>query len=122
MTIHLRSLFLGSCALIASCADPGAQAPDDPASTQAVQPMAAAVKLGAIPLGRDAHGIPNLLRGGDSSPKLPGATATDSARQHLERLYPSWGLRSATAMPNLEAMGEVPVAGGTVVRFRQVIN
>jgi hypothetical protein len=121
MTIHLRSFLLGSCALLVGCADQQGQVPDDSATAKAVQPLSAAVQLGAIPLARDARGVPHLMRGGDAMPKLPAATATESARQHLERLSPAWGLRGATTMPVLEALGEVPVSGGTIVRFRQVI-
>ncbi|HET9626125.1 MAG TPA: M36 family metallopeptidase [Kofleriaceae bacterium] len=108
--------------MFVGCADQGAQAPDDPAVSQAAHPITAAIQLGAVPLSRDAHGLPNLLRGGDTAPKFPAATATESALQHLERLSPSWGLRGADKMPNLEALGEVPVLGGTIVRFRQVID
>ncbi|HEY0190763.1 MAG TPA: M36 family metallopeptidase, partial [Kofleriaceae bacterium] len=118
MKFNLRSLFLGSCALVLGCTA------GDPADTEgeAVQPIVAAVGLGATPVAVNASGIPHLLRGSDAMPAIPAATATESARQHLARLAPAWGVRGAARMPQLDALGEVPVRGGTIVRFRQVID
>ncbi len=54
-------------------------------------------------------------------PAIPAADATTSARMHVERLAPAWGV-SAGAMPKLESLGEIPILSGTIVRFRQVID
>src|SRR5882724_6105473 len=120
MKINLRALFLGSAGLVMSCAE-SSTVPGGPTSAEAIQPVTAAVGLGVTPLALDAHGVPHLLRGGDNMPKLPAASATASARQHLARLAPAWGLRSAQ-VPPVDALGEIPVRGGTVVRFRQMID
>lgn len=116
-----RSLFLGSVALLWSCTDPQGLS-TDPASTVATnRPIAAAFELGATPLAVDDRGVPNLLRGGDAMPAMAAADAATMARMHVERLAPAWGVRPE-AMPALESLGEVPVAGGTIVRLRQVID
>src|SRR5262249_12163154 len=58
---------------------------------------------------------------GDALPAMHAVDATTSARMHVERLAPAWGVRS-TAMPELDALGEIAVAGGTIIRLRQVID
>jgi fungalysin metallopeptidase (M36)/PA domain-containing protein len=119
MVINFRSLFVGSVAFLLSCADPSS--PTDPATAEKPQPIAAAISLGATPLAVDGHGIPHLLRGTDAMPAMPAADATTSARMHVERLAPAWGVRG-TAMPELTGLGEVPVRGGTIVKLRQLID
>ena len=84
-------------------------------------PHAAAIGLGAIPLAVDDTGVPHLLRGDATMPAIPAADATTSARMHVQRLAPAWGVRPA-AMPALESIAEAPIAPGTVVRMRQVID
>ena len=83
-------------------------------------PVAHAIRLGATPLGIDEHGIPRLLRADAPAPAQAGDART-AARLHVERLSQAWGVKQAT-MPALEALGEAPVAGGKVVRLRQVID
>jgi len=122
MKIHLRTLFLGSAGLLLSCTDSSSTAPpDSPASSEKIQPLTASVGLGVTPLAVDEHGVPHLLRGGDDVPRMTGAGATEVARMHLARLSSAWGVRSAR-MPPLDALGEVAVRGGTIVRFRQMID
>jgi len=84
-------------------------------------PHAAAIRLGAIPIATDEAGVPHLLRGDATMPAIPAADATTSARMHVERLAPAWGVTSG-AVPTLEPLGEIPLPGGTIVRFRQVID
>jgi hypothetical protein len=84
-------------------------------------PVARAYDLGATPLAVDDSGMPRLLRGNDGAPAMPAADAASMARLHVERLAPVWGVR-AGAMPTLEPVGELPMLGGTIVRFRQVID
>lgn len=79
MKINLRSLFLGSCALVLGCNDPGATE-GSPDEGKTVQPVVAAVSLGASPVALDAQGIPHFVRGGSQMPAMPAATATESAR------------------------------------------
>ena len=122
MKFHLRILFLGSAGLLLSCTDSSSTAPpSNPASSEKIQPLTASVGLGVTPLAVDEHGVPHLLRGGDDMPRMTGASATEVARMHLARLSPAWGVRSAR-MPPLDALGEVAVRGGTIVRFRQMID
>jgi len=122
MKFNLRSLFLGSCALVLGCNDPGSAEDAADNTAKAVQPVVAAASLGAVPVSLNSNGIPHFIRGGDQMPAMPAATATESARQHLARLAPAWGLRSVAKMPQLDAIGEVPVRGGTIVRFRQSLD
>jgi hypothetical protein len=83
-------------------------------------PVAAAIDLGVVPFAVDEHGIPRLLRGSPAL-QMQAPTASAAARLHVQRLAPAWGVRS-TAMPALESVAEAPVATGTVVRMRQVID
>ncbi len=48
----------------------------------------------------------------------PAATPTASARILVARLASRWGV----ALPALEARGEVPVAGNTIVRLQQIVD
>ncbi|HMG56798.1 MAG TPA: hypothetical protein VK601_25025, partial [Kofleriaceae bacterium] len=126
MAIHTRSLFLAPIALLVSCSDPTSDPP--PPSPPAVQPVpitpmtpvAAAIRLGVTPLGIDEHGVPRLLQAQSPAPIQAPNVAT-AARMHVQRLAPAWGVRAA-AMPALESIGEAPVAAGTIVRLRQVID
>ncbi|MEO7733225.1 MAG: M36 family metallopeptidase, partial [Kofleriaceae bacterium] len=79
------------------------------------------MQLGATPSALDKQGIPRMLRATAKQPAVVAATATAAARQHVERLAPAWGVRAGT-MPTLEPLGEIRVAGGTVVRMRQLID
>ena len=115
-----RCVFFGSVALLWGCTDRH-DASTDPTTSVASRPLAEAIGLGATPLAVDPRGVPSLLRAGDAMPAMPAASATATARLHVERLAPAWGVRS-DAMPTLEPLGEVPVAGGTIVRLRQVID
>src|SRR5512140_503885 len=129
MVITFRPLGIGLAALLLSCSGPHSspttRTPPTPTSTAVpiskLTPHAAAIGLGAIPLAVDDTGVPHLLRGDAAMPAIPAADATTSARMHVQRLAPAWGV-SAGAMPQLESIGEVPVLGGTIVRFRQVID
>src|SRR5215468_10866295 len=113
MKFHLRTLFLGSAGLLLSCTDSSSTAPpNNPASSEKIQPLTASVVLGVTPLAVDKHGVPNLLRGGDDMPRMAGASATEVARMHLARLSSAWGVPSAK-MPPLDALGEIAVRGGT---------
>jgi uncharacterized protein (TIGR03382 family) len=128
----LRSVLVGSTSLLLSCGDPSPQPaaaparPSTPVTTVPATPAATALRLGATPLAVNDRGVPHLLRGTEATPKLPAADATSTARQHVARLAPAWGVRSAAKMPTLDAIGEAPVFGndsGTkVVRFRQVLD
>jgi hypothetical protein len=128
MALSFRPLFFGSVALLLSCGDPlTPPTVATPRSTSAAVPIvprtavAFAIDLGATPLAVDEEGVPRLLRGSATMPAMPAADATTSARKHVERLAPAWGVRAA-ALPALEVLGEMPVLGGTIVRFRQVID
>jgi hypothetical protein len=126
MAINLRPLFSGSVALLlGSCsAPPPAPPPPSPTVSPPVvagTPVAAAIELGATPLALDDRGVPHLVRGTPSMAKLPAADASTSARLHAQRLAPVWGVKPA-AMPELVSLGEVALAGGTIVRLRQVID
>src|SRR5262245_57191723 len=72
----------------------------------------------AVAVARDARGAPRLLHAHDLPP-APAATASESARIHVERLAPSWGV---SRVPTLAALGEVAVGGGTIARLDQVID
>ena len=122
----IRPLLLGPVALLLSCSDPRSAPATGPASPGAavpivpMTPVAAAIDLGTMPLSVDDRGVPHLLRG-STAPAMPAATATASARMHVARLAPAWGVRAA-AMPTLEPLGETATPGGTIVRLRQVID
>jgi large repetitive protein len=83
-------------------------------------PVAHAIRLGATPLGVDEHGVPRLLRA-DAPMPAQATDARTAARLHVARLSEAWGVKQAT-MPTLEALAEAPVAGGKIVRLRQVID
>jgi hypothetical protein len=83
-------------------------------------PVAAAIQLGTTPLAVDERGIPRLLRG-DAATRMQAPDVATAARMHVQRLAPAWGVRSA-AMPGLESLGQAAIAGGTIVRLRQVID
>src|SRR5882672_7633790 len=125
MAIHTRPLLLAPMVLLISCTDPATPPPGGgppPARTPitAMTPVAAAIDLGVVPFAVDEHGIPRLLRGGPAL-QMSAPTASAAARMHVQRLAPAWGVRSA-AMPALESIAEAPIAPGTVVRMRQVID
>jgi hypothetical protein len=126
MAIHTRSLFLAPIVLLLSCTDSDPSTPSSgappPARTPvtAMTPVAAAIDLGVVPLAVDEHGVPRLLRGGPAM-QVAAPTASAAARMHVQRLAPAWGVRSA-ATPGLESIAEAPIAAGTVVRMRQVID
>ncbi|HET9626124.1 MAG TPA: M36 family metallopeptidase, partial [Kofleriaceae bacterium] len=128
----LRNVLVGSTSLLLSCTgnsspQPAATPtrPSSPVAALPATPAATAIKLGATPLAVNERGVPHLLQGMATSPKLPAASATASARQHVARLAPAWGVR-AQKLPGLDALGEAPAFGvdsGTkVVRFRQVLD
>ena len=118
-----RSLFASILAL-GAC---GESTPDavnhalQPALPAHATPAAAAVALGATPVAiDDATGMPRLLRGNRVA-AAPAASALESARTHLTRLAPAWGVRGA--LPELVGLAEVPAAGGTrIVRIEQLID
>jgi hypothetical protein len=125
MAIHTRPLLLAPMVLLASCTDPalpppGGAPPPVRTPITAMTPVAAAIDLGVVPFAVDEHGIPRLLRGGPAL-QMSAPTASAAARMHVQRLAPAWGVRSA-AMPALESIAEAPIAPGTVVRMRQVID
>jgi MYXO-CTERM domain-containing protein len=123
MAIISRTLFFGSLGLLLSCADTHSPSTNETGSAiiSAQTPSAAAVQLGATPSALDSQGVPRMLRGTANQPAVVAATATAAARMHVERLAPAWGVRGG-GMPTLEALGEIRVAGGTVVRLRQLID
>ena len=123
MAIMSRTLFLGSLSLLLSCADthsPSTQESDS-AIISAKTPAAAAVQLGAAATSLDKQGVPRMLRAVAKQAPVVAANATEAARAHIERLAPAWGVQKG-GLPTLEALGEVRVAGGTIVRMRQVID
>jgi MYXO-CTERM domain-containing protein len=122
MAIISRTLFFGSLGLLLSCADSNSPSTSETSSEiiSAQTPSAAALQLGATPSALDKQGVPRMLRGTANQPAVVAASATAAARMHVERLAPAWGVRSG--MPTLESLGEIRVAGGTVVRMRQLID
>ncbi len=83
-------------------------------------PVAAAVALGATPLATSSRGVPRLLQGKDVA-AAPAATAIESARVHVSRLAPAWGV-PFDALPELIGVGEVATQGGSIARIQQVID
>ncbi|HEY0252548.1 MAG TPA: M36 family metallopeptidase, partial [Kofleriaceae bacterium] len=106
--LKLAGVVLG---LVCACGD-SARPP------QTLSPTSAALSLGAAPFAIDEHGVPQLLRF-TTAPKLPGATPTDVARAHVERMLPAWGTSDPA---DLVGIGEVAMPGGTIVRFAQQID
>jgi hypothetical protein len=101
------------CALLLTSCQDGA----DPAvsvRSHAVIAPSPAVDVGAAPLSVDARGLPRLLRNVRVAP-APAATAEESARLLVERLAPAWRVGR---VPTLEALGAIPVDGGTIVRLQ----
>ena len=83
-------------------------------------PVAAAIALGTTPVSIDERGVPRLLRATGGAPVAAASSSPSaSARWHVVRLAPAWGVHQ---MPALDAIGEIPVPGGTVVRLRQEID
>jgi large repetitive protein len=122
MAINFRPVVLGSAAFLLNCGEPQPSTNGGPAvHVGPTTPVTSAIRLGVTPFAVDEAGVPRLFRGGATTPAMPAADATTSARMHVERLAPAWGVAEA-GMPALEAAGEVPVAVGTVVRLRQVID
>src|SRR6185436_10848417 len=122
MAKNFRILALGSVAVLLSCSEP--EPPPSPASPQVpiapMTPVAAAVSLGVTPFAIDDAGFPHLLRGGLDAPRMAASDVATSARMHVAKLAPVWGVRDAT-LPALESLGEVNTPGGTIVRLRQLI-
>jgi hypothetical protein len=83
-------------------------------------PVPASQSRGETPLALDSRGLPRLLQGAPGV-LAPAANASESARLHIQRLSTAWGVQP-DAVPTLEAIGEVPVLGGTIARIRQVID
>ena len=67
----------------------------------------------AIALSSDERGTPRLLQAQGS----PAATA----RAHVERLAPKWGV-TGNALPVLRELGAIPVRGGSIARIAQEID
>ncbi|MEO8845260.1 MAG: M36 family metallopeptidase [Kofleriaceae bacterium] len=107
--------------IVGGCGDSATNTPSvvDRSSTQAppALPAAAAIRLGMAPLSVDEHGVPRLMAATDV-PVMPGATATEQALAHVQRLAPAWGAR----VPQLVGVGEVAMPGGTIVRLRQLLD
>ncbi len=61
-----------------------------------------------------------MLQARDLAP-APAATAVESARIHVERLAGMWGVAPGT-LPELRAIGEVKVRGGSIARLAQEID
>ena len=90
--------WLGVCALLVGCsADPP--------------------RGSATPIARDAQGHVRMIAAHDLV--APAATATESARVHVQQLASLWGVRH---VPVLAGLGEVPVRGGTIARLAQIID
>src|SRR5690606_8527216 len=94
---------LAPCAFLLGCAD------TPPASHGSV-----------VAVSVDDRGLPRMLQARDVAP-APAATAMESARIHVERLAGMWGVAPGT-LPELRAIGEVNVQGGTVARIAQMID
>jgi hypothetical protein len=115
------SLLLG----LAACGDPspatrpGRAEPTRPAhiAPAGASPVAAAIALGTTPMAVDETGVPRLLVG-TSVPKLGGATP---ARAYVSQLAAAWGV-SRDQLPVLDAIGDIPVRGGTITRLRPTID
>jgi hypothetical protein len=82
--------------------------------------VGAAIALGATPQSIDENGTPQLLLGG-SVANLRAASVTATARAYVSQLAPAWGVK-ATAVPVLDAVGEIPVRGGTIARIRPLLD
>jgi large repetitive protein len=74
----------------------------------------------AVAISVDPRGLPRMVQARDLAP-APAATATDSARIHVERLAGMWGVAPGT-LPDLRALGEVPAPGGKIARIAQEID
>lgn len=93
-----------SCAALIGCADSQSTQQQD----------------GAVAISVDQRGVPRVLQA-QALPAAPAATATESARVHVERLAGMWGVAPGT-VPELRGVGEVAVPGGKVARIRQEID
>ena len=96
----------------------------DPSSAPRSSGHSVAVPLADTPvaqLGARAQvtASPRLLRGG-TMPAIPAATPALSAIAHLRALAPQWG--AAQGLTELAPFATVPVAGGDVVRVRQLVD
>src|SRR6185436_4412321 len=121
--VKSRILALGSVVVVLSCGEPEPPAPTagNEVPIAPMTPVAAAVSLGVTPFAVDDAGFPHLLRGGLAAPRMPAPDAATSARMHIAKLAPVWGVTDAT-LPALESLGEVNMLGGTIVRLRQRID
>ena len=79
-----------------------------------------AMALGATPIAVDDRGRPRLMQV-RAGAVARAANPTASARLHVERLSAAWGV-PATAIPALEAAGEVRTRVGTIARLQPVID
>ena len=89
------------------------------ACTSDETPPPASGDLGVATLARTPAGLPKLLRA-TTHARISAATPTASALAHIEQLAPVWGVTGA--LPELVALGEVAVPGGTIVRLAQAID
>jgi hypothetical protein len=96
--------------------------PTRPASVapKGADPVGAAIALGTAPKSIDETGIPRLLLG-TTIPNLGAATPAASARAYVTRLAAAWGAKPG-AMPVLDAIGDIPVRGGTITKLRPTID
>jgi hypothetical protein len=99
-------------ALVVACTDP--ETPPAPTPLVTETPALRAMALGATPLSVDDRGRPRLMQA------RPGTFAA-SAKLHVERLAPAWGV-SAAAVPVLASAGDVRVASGTIARLQPMID
>jgi uncharacterized protein (TIGR03382 family) len=121
MAINVRPLIFGSVAFLLNCGGPSSDDPGTAVPIAPATPITRAIELGVTPLAIDEVGVPRLLRGGGSTVAMPSTDATTSARAHIERLAPAWGV-AADAIPALEPIGEVSLGAASVVRLRQIID
>ena len=94
---------LAPCAIIFGCAD-----------TQPIE------QGSVVAVSVDGRGLPRMVQAHDLA-AAPAPSAMQSARVHVERLAGLWGVAPGT-LPELKAVGEVAVRGGTIARIAQVID
>lgn len=116
-------LFGASCLLVAC-----GSRPDDPVPTAAAvaSPSVGSEgrhtiqELGLLPVAHDPLGAPTLVRAVRRLAAIPGSSPEISARRHLARLAPAYGL---VALPMLDRTGELTLRGGAkLVSFVQSID
>jgi hypothetical protein len=101
---------------------PGRAEPTRPSSVapKGANPVSAAIALGTSPMSVDETGVPRLLLG-TTIPNLAGPTPAASARAYVSRLAAAWGAKPG-AMPVLDAIGDIPVRGGTITKLRPTLD